>query len=129
MPEVRQPSDSDFTEFDRGIFRLLQRWGLYAPEAIGVLSSQEEKPNVGTDWWLDFAVGDGDYEIVDEGDGSFAVRRKDYSAQPPPPPPVERPPVCLEFKHVPQEYVGFTEAYLYCAICDAKKLNGKWVRN
>ena len=131
MPKLRQSRDSDTAQLNRWLHGLLQ-WGrLDAPQAVGVLSSQEEKQVVtGTDWWLDFAVGDGDYEIVDDGDGTFSVRRKDYSTPPPPPPPeTERPPVCLEHRHIIRHYVGFSEIYDYCFVCDAKRINGKWVRN
>ena len=131
LPEVRQSPDPNSSESYWGVFGVLQWRSFDAPQAVGVLSSQEEKQVVtGTDWWLDFAVGDGDYEIVDDGDGTFSVRRKDYSTPPPPPPPeTERPPVCLEHRHIVRQYVGFSEIYDYCDVCDAKRINGKWVRN
>lgn len=130
MSKMRWFSDSDFIELDWWIQRFEQRWGVHAPQAVGVFSSKEENVKVGTDLW-DAFVGDGDYEIVDYGDGTFTFKKKDYSATPPPPPreAKELPPVCVEWKHEPVTYVGFTEAYDYCTVCDAKKINGKWVRN
>ena len=34
--------------------------------------------------------------------------------------------VSSECKHEAQTYIGFSEQYEYCLICDAKKINGQW---
>ena len=128
MPKLRQSRNSDLAQLNRWVHGLLQ-WGcLDAPQAVGVFSSQNEKVTVGTDLW-DAYVGNGDYEIVDFGDGTFTFKKKDYSGAQPPPPPKEEVRQCGDYLHEIEKYVGFTEAYDFCKICDAKKIDGKWVRN
>lgn len=124
LPKMRWFDYPNLVASDRWIPGAIEWWCLDTSQAVGIFSSKEAHPDLSG-----FTFGN-DYEIVHYDDGTFSFQKKEKGTPPPSPSgsPTEGRPQCSEWQHDVRKYVGFTEAYDYCAYCDAKKLDGKWVR-